>query len=143
MQTDPSRQTTQTYDEIAPQFADRVWGIDPSDQLDRFCACLRPGARVVDLGCGPGRDTLSLTGRGFWTVGLDRSAGMLRQAAARGARRLVQADVRALLTIPGTRNASTTPPARPGLSSSLSLFLILFGQLRLLPPEDEGLTFGT
>ncbi len=102
MQTDPSRQTTQTYDEIAPQFAARVCGLDHSAQLDRFCAYLHPGARVMDLGCGPGRDTLSLTNRGFWTVGLDRSAGMLRQAAARGARRLVQADVRALPFANGT-----------------------------------------
>jgi len=65
MPTGPTQQTTQTYDQIAAQFAARNWGADLSEQLDRFCACLRPGAHVLDLGCGPGRDTLSLAARGF------------------------------------------------------------------------------
>jgi len=91
-----TERTTQAYDELASCFADKFWQDDLSAQLDRFCALLRPGARVADVGCGPGRDLLSLTDRGFWAVGLDRSAGMLRQAALRGAGRLVQADVRAL-----------------------------------------------
>ena len=104
MPTDPTQQTTQTYDEIARQFADRNFGADLSEQLDRFCARLRPGARILDLGCGPGRDTLSLAARGLWTVGLDRSAGMLREAAARGVKLLVQADSRALPFAGGALN---------------------------------------
>jgi 8-oxo-dGTP pyrophosphatase MutT (NUDIX family)/ubiquinone/menaquinone biosynthesis C-methylase UbiE len=104
MPTDPTQQTTQTYNEIAAQFADRHCGADLSEQLDRFCACLRPGARILDLGCGPGRDMLSLAARGFWTVGLDRSAGMLREAATRGAKLLVHADSRALPFASGALN---------------------------------------
>lgn len=90
------KQTTQAYDKIAPYFAARFWETDLAAQLDRFCAYLQPGARVVDVGCGPGRDLLELIERGFWAVGVDRSAGMLRQALARGATTLVQADARAL-----------------------------------------------
>jgi 8-oxo-dGTP pyrophosphatase MutT (NUDIX family) len=104
MPTGPTQQTAQTYDQIAAQFAERNWGADLSEQLDRFGACLRPGARVLDLGCGPGRDTLSLAARGFWTLGLDLSAGMLREAAARGAKLLVQADLRALPFASGALN---------------------------------------
>jgi 8-oxo-dGTP pyrophosphatase MutT (NUDIX family)/ubiquinone/menaquinone biosynthesis C-methylase UbiE len=96
MQADRTKQTTQAYDEIAPYFAAKFCGTDLSTQLDRFCASLQHGARVVDVGCGPGRDLLSLMDRGFWAVGLDRSAGMLRQAMDRGAKLLVQADARAL-----------------------------------------------
>jgi 8-oxo-dGTP pyrophosphatase MutT (NUDIX family) len=96
MQLDETRQTTSAYDETAAEFAARFWGTDLSAQLDRLCAYLQPGARVVDVGCGPGRDLLGLAERGFWAVGVDRSAGMLRQALARGARGLVQADARAL-----------------------------------------------
>ena len=91
-----TQETTQTYDAIAPDFAAKFWQTDLSAELDRFCAYLRPSARIVDVGCGPGRDLLSLNQRGFWAVGLDRSAGMLRHALARGIGRLVQADVRAL-----------------------------------------------
>ena len=96
MQTDETRQTTQTYDANASEFAAKFYETDLSAQLDCFCDYLRPGAQVVDIGCGPGRDLLNLAKRGFWTVGLDRSAGMLRQTKARGGRRLVQADARAL-----------------------------------------------
>jgi len=96
MQSDGTGRTTQTYDENAPDFSAKFLATDLSAQLDGFCACLRPGARVADLGCGPGRDLVSLIDRGFWSVGLDRSAGMLRQAVSQGAKLLVQADARAL-----------------------------------------------
>jgi 8-oxo-dGTP pyrophosphatase MutT (NUDIX family) len=104
MQTDETRQTTQAYNEIAPEFATKFWETDLSPQLDRFCTYLQPGARVVDVGCGPGRDLLSLEERGSWAVGLDRSAGMLREALTRGAKQLVQADARALPFASGTWN---------------------------------------
>jgi 8-oxo-dGTP pyrophosphatase MutT (NUDIX family)/ubiquinone/menaquinone biosynthesis C-methylase UbiE len=96
MKVDETQRTTQAYDQIASFFAAKSFGTDLSAQLDRFCAYLKPGDRVIDVGCGPGRDSLSLTERGFWAVGLDLSAGMLRQAKARGAKLLVQGDARAL-----------------------------------------------
>jgi len=99
---DETQQTTQAYDEIAPHFAAKFWETDLAPQLDRLCAYLQPGARVVDVGCGPGRDLLNLAKRGYWAVGVDRSAGMLREALARGAKRLVQADARALPFAAGT-----------------------------------------
>jgi 8-oxo-dGTP pyrophosphatase MutT (NUDIX family)/ubiquinone/menaquinone biosynthesis C-methylase UbiE len=102
MQPDEIQQTTQAYDEIAPHFATKFCDIGLSAQLDRFCAYLQPSARVVDVGCGPGRDLLSLAERDYWAVGVDRSAGMLREALARGAKRLVQADTRALPFADGT-----------------------------------------
>jgi 8-oxo-dGTP pyrophosphatase MutT (NUDIX family) len=101
-QPDATKQTTQAYDEIAPYFAAKFSQTDLSAQLDYFCAYLQPGARVVDVGCGPGRDLLSLVKLGFWAVGLDRSAGMLRQAMDRGVKLLVQADARALPFANGT-----------------------------------------
>jgi len=43
---------------------------------------LRPGASVLDLGCGTGRHAVALARRGYCMVGLDLSRGMLRQAQA-------------------------------------------------------------
>ena len=64
------------------------------DRLD-----LRPGQRVVDLGCGAGRTTVELASRvgpGGSVVGVDISAGMLAAAArASGAARRGERRVRA------------------------------------------------
>jgi SAM-dependent methyltransferase len=41
---------------------------------------LEPGMRVLDVGCGPGRHSLSLARRGFDVVGVDHSAEFVRLA---------------------------------------------------------------
>jgi len=62
---------------------------------------LRPRARVLDAGCGPGRHALALARRGFDVVGVDRSSefvALARDAAARDGldAGFVRGDVRAL-----------------------------------------------
>jgi SAM-dependent methyltransferase len=41
---------------------------------------VRPGAHVLDLGCGIGRHSLELTRRGFKVTGVDRTTHYLKQA---------------------------------------------------------------
>ncbi|HEY3673632.1 MAG TPA: class I SAM-dependent methyltransferase [Acidimicrobiia bacterium] len=41
---------------------------------------LRPGMRVLDVGCGPGRHSLALARRGYEVVGVDHSAEFVRLA---------------------------------------------------------------
>ena len=41
---------------------------------------LPPGARILDVGCGAGRHSLELARRGFRTVGVDISTGLVKQA---------------------------------------------------------------
>ena len=87
--------TRATHDTIGPEYA-RRWGTrsDWAQALiGRLSGMLPAGARVVDVGCGPGQHTLMLRGCGLRTVGLDLSSGMLRALAVPG---LVQADMRAL-----------------------------------------------
>src|SRR5690348_7019957 len=65
----------------------------PPGQLAMERLELRPGQRVVDLGCGSGRTTLELAVRvepGGEVVGVDISAGML----ARGRERAAQLGIR-------------------------------------------------
>lgn len=57
---------------------------------------LRPGMRVVDVGCGTGRHTAALTRQGLDVLGVDVSHGLLRAGADRGAGTFVQGDARAL-----------------------------------------------
>jgi SAM-dependent methyltransferase len=44
---------------------------------------LKPGDRVLDLCCGPGRFSIELARRGFRVTGVDRTAAYLKEARAR------------------------------------------------------------
>jgi ubiquinone/menaquinone biosynthesis C-methylase UbiE len=98
-----TRITSATYDQIAADYAARSPGADPNTLAtirQRFTALLAPGARVLDVGCGPGWEAARLRDLGLRAYGLDRSRGML--AEARGLRLpLMLADMRAL-PLPGS-----------------------------------------
>jgi len=94
--TDPVPRTVQAYDKRAIHFSRQLFNFNLKTEIERFAAYLKPGALILDVGCGPGRDMLAFAERGFRVVGIDRSAGMLREAARRGAGPLVLADMRRL-----------------------------------------------
>jgi SAM-dependent methyltransferase len=81
--------TRQIYDEHIAEYEtstsrfDLFPGLDV--ELDRFFDRL-PGITVLDLGCGVGRDTEHLTGRGAEVVAGDLSLRMLQRAHARCSR---------------------------------------------------------
>ena len=76
-------ETVATYDRIASGFADQWWSTRLAEPMERFAAGVRPGGTVVDLGCGPGRDTAWLAEIGFTALGVDASIGMLVEALRR------------------------------------------------------------
>lgn len=95
---DDSDVTLATYEAIAADYAAR-WATNDlvvAAALERFTARLSPGALIADVGCGPGRDLVALSRRGFSVVGIDLSPAMLRQARARSDAPLVTADMAAL-----------------------------------------------
>jgi MPBQ/MSBQ methyltransferase len=47
---------------------------------DRFIPLLSPGARILDIGCGTGQQTMLFRGKGLNVVGLDISEGLVRVA---------------------------------------------------------------
>lgn len=71
--------------------ADRTW-------LGRFTAGLRPGDRVLDLGCGSGRPmAAALLDQGFAVTGVDAAAALVARARADlPAGRFVEGDMRSL-----------------------------------------------
>ena len=93
--TDPVARTKATYDVLADEFARTnatPWP-ELNELMSAFLVRLPERARVLDAGCGPGRDTRSLRARGARVLGLDLSFGMLRSESLSGA---AQADMRAL-----------------------------------------------
>jgi ubiquinone/menaquinone biosynthesis C-methylase UbiE len=90
-------QTIAAYDMVAKRFADRWFDLRLEEPMSRFTGRLRPGARVLDVGCGPGRDAAWLAELGFDAGGMDLSFGMLLEGWARGVSvPLIQADMRQL-----------------------------------------------
>ena len=94
--------TIQTYDDRAAEFAQKTWNIRLERALDSFARYLIPAARVLDLGCGPGRDSELLRARGYRVVGADLSLGMLHAARQRVGGALVCSDMRALACAPAS-----------------------------------------
>ena len=89
--------TIAAYDTAAERFADRWFDLRLEENMARFAGRLGPGARVLDVGCGPGRDAAWLVERGYDAGGVDLSLGMLREGRARGVTvPLFQADMRHL-----------------------------------------------
>jgi len=74
--------TVAAYDRGAEAYANKWFCSPVKDVLHRFASQLPPGARVLDAGCGHGRDSKWLSERGIQTVGLDLSEGLLEQARA-------------------------------------------------------------
>ena len=79
MQSDP---TSTFYAENAEAYAGNLAG--PSTrQLDLFLAKLQPGAEILELGCGNGRDSAEMIKRGFRATPTDGTPEMAKEAAKR------------------------------------------------------------
>lgn len=94
------RHTIGVYDEMAEAYAARnrrnQWWTEGNPLMPRFQPHVRPGGRVLDVGCGPAHDVVNLRAEGWRVVGVDLSVGMLaygRKVAGEG---LAQADMRRL-----------------------------------------------
>ena len=87
-------QTICAYDATATAYAERWFDLRLYDEMARFTERLAAGARVLDAGCGPGRDAAWLAEQGYAAMGVDLSGGMLREGRARGVTvPLIQADI--------------------------------------------------
>jgi 2-polyprenyl-3-methyl-5-hydroxy-6-metoxy-1,4-benzoquinol methylase len=70
------------YDENADQFFQNTVNADMSVLQQRFAELLPAGGRVLDAGCGSGRDAKAFAEMGFDVVAFDASAEMVKRARA-------------------------------------------------------------
>ena len=72
------RETLSVYDAKADEYANMVSSPKPDRHLSAFMDALPKGARVLDLGCGPGRSAQFMTDAGFAVEAWDASPEMAR-----------------------------------------------------------------
>ena len=77
---DTVKKTLDYYNEKFKQFTETTVDLEFSDIQDRFLSYLEPGAKVLDFGCGSGRDTRYFIEKGFDTDASDGSEEMVRIA---------------------------------------------------------------
>ena len=70
------------YERAGPHFTHHS-GQAPSRHLDAFLDRLTPGARILELGCGTGRDSARMVERGFDVDATDAAAAMVAKARER------------------------------------------------------------
>ena len=73
--------TLEYYDHNAEQFFKTTADVDFTDTQDRFLRYLAPGSRILDLGCGSGRDARYFLEKGYQVDATDGSAEICRLAS--------------------------------------------------------------
>lgn len=73
--------TLSYYDSNAEDFAASTVSVDFSDAQERFLARLDSGSKILDFGCGSGRDAKYFLDRGFAVDASDGSSAMCRVAS--------------------------------------------------------------
>lgn len=71
----------QYYNRHAKEFFDSTRDVKFTEMQDRFLKYLNPGARILDFGCGSGRDTKYFLSKGFETEAVDGSEELVKIAA--------------------------------------------------------------
>lgn len=84
------------YDDEAARYAQRTLTAPLPPLLDAFIQSIEPGSKVLDLGCGAGRDLLTLCRAGFDCIGVDLSAGLADIARALTGGTVIASDMRTL-----------------------------------------------
>ncbi len=77
------KDTIKWYDKNARQYAISVEDFSNKEQIDEFVELLPKNAKVLDAGCGGGRDSNSLAAKGINVIGIDLSTGLLKIAKAK------------------------------------------------------------
>ncbi len=73
---------TEYYEKNASAFIDATLGADVSELYEPFERFLAPGCRILDLGCGSGRDSRYFSEKGYDIVAIDPSKAMCEQTRA-------------------------------------------------------------
>ena len=71
----------QYYKQFAAEFFGSTVAVDMAAIHQRFLALLKPGAHILDAGCGSGRDAKAFAEAGFRVTAFDASPELARLAS--------------------------------------------------------------
>lgn len=76
--------TKKSYDATALEYSAKVAQFLPKEEIEKFFSFLSPQAKILDIGCGCGRDAKQFSDAGFQVIGIDFSEKMIEIAKQRG-----------------------------------------------------------
>lgn len=78
------------YDENADSFFERTVNADLSEVRERFLKYIPEGGKILDAGCGSGRDSKAFLEAGYDVISFDASVEMCKRASKYIGRRVIQ-----------------------------------------------------
>lgn len=72
--------TKKSYDATAEAFTSNVADLAPWESIDRFIKLMPPKPKMIDIGCGSGRDAKIFTDKGVSVTGIDFCPNLLEIA---------------------------------------------------------------
>lgn len=73
--------TIDYYNKHAEEFTASTFEVDMESLYQPFLIELQEGARILDVGCGPGRDTLAFKNKGYQVDAIDYSEELVKKAS--------------------------------------------------------------
>ena len=73
--------TIDYYNKYAEEFTASTFEVDMESLYQPFLAELLEGARILDVGCGSGRDTLAFKNKGYQVDAIDYSEELVKKAS--------------------------------------------------------------
>lgn len=74
--------TIRYYDQHAGEYINSTVDVDFDQLRKKFVSFLPEHARIIDIGCGSGRDVKAFCDMGYQAIGLDASEGLAAEAEA-------------------------------------------------------------
>ncbi|MEO5897295.1 MAG: class I SAM-dependent methyltransferase [Vicinamibacterales bacterium] len=81
--TDPVKRTLAYYNEHAEEFVERTAKVPMGHLYEPFLELIPPGGKILDAGCGSGRDAAEFARRGYQVTAFDGSAVLAQLASQR------------------------------------------------------------
>lgn len=72
--------TIDTYNKTAKEYILKVQKYAPEPEREKFISLIKPGGKILDAGCGSGRDANYFAAKGFAVTGIDLSDNLLAYA---------------------------------------------------------------